>query len=250
MENFTIKSKIISGSVTKTDDESSSNIEINIKIHEDIDPDCVVRAYFADKDTKEVRGIGVVDNFGHLAVRVNPQICTDTIIFGIKNTITDKVDYVGYAYQNEEWTLEDNTPVDNAKKILERIKSSHSAKLSDVQNDIFNEINENLKNYSPLDNDSETGFTLYKISDFKPVSSISAVKYAMFERGAMYSFDKFGHYIFGINENKILIAFASDNEANPLVHMDSLCTKLNIGEAVYFSVIIELADDGQYFIKD
>ena len=54
MENFTIKSKIISGSVTKTDDESSSNIEINIKIHEDIDPDCVVRAYFADKDTKEV----------------------------------------------------------------------------------------------------------------------------------------------------------------------------------------------------
>ena len=72
----------------------------------------------------------------------------------------------------------------------------------------------------------------------------------MFERGAMYSFDKFGHYIFGINGNKILIAFASDNEANPLVHMDSLCTKLNIGEAVYFSVIIELADDGQYFIKD
>ena len=97
-ENFSIKSKIISGTVTKTDCENGANIVIDIKIHGDISPDCVVRAYFAERDTKELKPVGIVDNFGHLAVFMQNSDCTDTVVFGIKNTITDKVDYVGYAY--------------------------------------------------------------------------------------------------------------------------------------------------------
>lgn len=37
-ENFSIKSKIISGTVTKTDCENGANIVIDIKIHGDISP--------------------------------------------------------------------------------------------------------------------------------------------------------------------------------------------------------------------
>lgn len=248
-ENFNIKSKIISGTVTKTDCENGTNIGIDIKIHGDISPDCVVRAYFAERDTKDLKPIGIVDNFGHLAVFMQTSDCTDTVVFGIKNTITDKVDYVGYAYSGDEWTLDDEPAIDNAKKILGDIKNGGNCITPEIRQKISDEISANLKDFEKTDIEFQN-FDMYKITVFKPILSISAVKFAMFERSAMYSFDKFGFYLFGFDGDKISIAFASENGENPLAHADNLCTHFTGGENEYFAVIIEFADDGQYFVKD
>ena len=150
-ENFSIKSKIISGTVTKTDCENGANIIIDIKIHGDISPDCVVRAYFAERDTKELKPVGIVDNFGHLTVFMQNSDCTDTVVFGIKNTITDKVDYVGYAYSGDEWTLDDEPAIDNAKKILGDIKNGGNCITPEIRKKISDEINENLKDFEKTD---------------------------------------------------------------------------------------------------
>lgn len=248
-ENFNIVSKIISGTVTKTDCENGANIEINIKIHGDISPDCVVRAYFAERDTKDLKPIGIVDNFGRLGAFMKNSDCTDTVVFGIKNTITEKVDYVGYAYSGEEWTLESEPAIDNAKKILSDIKNNGNHITPEIRKKISAEISANLKNFEKTDIKFQN-FDMYKITVFKPVLSISAVKFAMFERSAIYSFDNFGFYLFGIDGNKIAIAFASENGENPLFHADNLCTHFKDGETDFFAVIIELADDGQYFVKN
>ena len=248
-ESFKLKSEIISGSVEKEPCSGGINIEISIKIHTDIPPDCVVRAYFASRSTKELTPIGIVDNFGHLTAFIKDGFYTDTIVFGIKNTITDAVEYVGYAYLNGEWTLDGDPAVENAKKILDDIKQNCNHMTNEMKQNILDEINRNLEPYDEADINFQN-FKIYKITDFKPILSISAVKYAMFERSAMYSFDNFSHYLFGICENRILIAFKSENGENPILHMDTLCTEIKAEGALYFAVIIELADDGQYFVKD
>ncbi|UKI35403.1 MAG: hypothetical protein L6V93_14775 [Clostridiales bacterium] len=55
---------------------------------------------------------------------------------------------------------------------------------------------------------------------------------------------------FGVDGDKIAIAFASENGGNPsptrIISAHILpAAKMNI-----FAVIIEFADDGQYFVKD
>ncbi len=247
--NYLIKSDFLGGSVVLCD----NNIEINVKIYGSIDSDSVIRAYFANKDTKEIKSIGIIDNFGNLSKKVDYSIITDTIVFILKNTLTDQKETVGYAYLENEWKLDDNNAIDNAKKILEDIKSeciNTEIEPDLAYKNIFDEINENLKNYKIFEKNILGEFDVYKICDFKPISGISAVKYAMFEKNAIYSFDYFSHYLFGIKDKKIIVAFASQNGVNPLAHLNDLCTQFECDKLTYFAVIIELCDDGQYFIKD
>ena len=248
-ENFDIDSKIISGTVAKRSCENGAKIEINIKIHGDISPDCVVRAYFAEEDAKNLKPIGIVDNFGHLSAFVSLSDCTDTVVFGIKNTLTDSIDYVGYAYLNGGAAAKTEPAIDNAKKILGDIKSGGNRITPEMRQNFEDEMRENLSDFEKT-NITFQNFEIYKITVFKPILNISAVKFAMFERSVLYSFDKFGFYLFGIDSGKIAIAFASENGKNPLAHADNLCTRFEYDGTQYFAVIIELADDGQYFTKD
>lgn len=252
-KNFSIKSNFLGGSVLLHQNDISSDVEINVKIYGYLDADSVIRAYFASKDTKEIKSIGIIDNFGNLSKKVDKNICTDTIVFILKNTLTDKTETIGYAYNGDEWTLEDESAIENAKKLLDEIKSDCIDKDVDfdsVSENIFREIKENLKNYDLIKSNVLDEFDVYKITDFKPISNISSVKYAMFEKRPIYSFDLFSHYLFGISDKKILLAFASENEINPIIHLNDLCTQFKLDDFTYFCVIIELSDDGQYFIKD
>ena len=252
-KNYYIKSDFLGGSVLLCDNTSYTEIEINVKIFGFIDSDSVIRVYFADRETKDLKSIGIIDNFGNLSKKADKNIVTDTIVFILKNTVTEKISIIGYAYFQDEWTLEDSSPIENAKKILDEIKSDKTNRNIDfdtVLKNITNENKENLKNYKAIKTEVLEEFDIYKITDFKPVSSISSVKYAMFEKNTIYSFDLFSHYLFGINKNNLLVAFASQNGINPILHLNDLCKKTIINNTEYFYVIIELSEDGQYFIKE
>lgn len=252
-KSYLIKSDFLGGNVFITEDDTGCDVQIDVKIYGNLDADSVIRAYFASKDTKEIKSIGIIDNFGSLSKKADPSIVTDTIVFILKNTLTDKKETVGYAYYENEWTLEENNAVDNAKKVLDEIKSdcvNDEVDTDLAHKNILDEINRNLKDYGVFQKNILDEFDVYKICDFRPMSSISSVKYTMFEKNAIYSFDYFSHYLFGINGKKILIAFASQNGINPLMHLSDLCTQFECDNLTYYAVIIELCDDGQYFIKD
>ncbi|UKI35402.1 MAG: hypothetical protein L6V93_14770 [Clostridiales bacterium] len=107
-----------------------------------------MRAYFAERDTKELKPVGIVDNFGHLTVFMQKfRLHRATVVFRHKNTITDKVDYVGYAYSGDEWTLDDEPAIDNAKKILSDIKNGGNCITPEIRKKISDEINEKFKGF-------------------------------------------------------------------------------------------------------
>lgn len=253
IKNYSIKSTFLSGSVIVYENTLDAKIEIDIKIFGFIDSDSVIKVYFENQDTKELKSIGIIDNFGHLAKAFDKSILTDSIVFVLKNTVSENKEKIAYAFWEEELFSEKNSPIENAKKILDEIKETKTNPDIDFDNvlkNITNEIKENLKNYKFIKCDEMKNFDIYKITDFKPISNISSVKYTMFEKSAIYSFDFFSHYLFGINKNKIFIAFASNNNLNPLSHLNDLTTLITIDNINYFYIIIELLCDGQYFIKE
>lgn len=253
IKNYCIKSNFLNGSAIVYENQYEAKIEIDVKIFGFIDSDSVIKVYFENKDTKELKSIGIIDNFGHLTKTFDKSILTDTIVFVLKNTISETKEKIAYGYFEDELLSQKTSPIENAKKILDEIKQTKTNTDIDFDNvlkNITNEIKENIKNYKLIKCSEIKDFDIYKITDFKPMSNISSVKYTMFEKSAIYSFDFCSHYLFGIKENKLFIAFASNNGLNPLSHLNDLTTYITINNLTYYYVIIELLCDGQYFIKE
>ena len=50
-------------------------------------------------------------------------------------------------------------------------------------------------------------------------------------------------------DNFISIAVPSDNNTNPMQHIKEMCSQIKSGDVNYYYVIIELSEEGQFFVK-
>lgn len=215
--------EFISGSVSA--DFDNTLFEISFTPLKPISKSQVYRAYFLDTNSNNLISIGVIETTPESGfLKVKNDFWKSTVVIMLKDTETENLKYVASAFFDTAWDVKGY--LDPSEKNLELIK-------------ICKKINEELKFYEKKD-------SFFKITNFKPVSSLSAVKYALYEKSVMYSFDKYGYYLFSFEKNIITIGIIPVSDENPLKHLEEFSFLKN---GIYY-VKIMLDDDGQYFIKD
>ncbi len=216
-----INNEYISGNVK----QSGIFYEISFTVLKNIKSHYVYRAYFLEKHSTNLINIGVIEINGQNGLlKFKCDYGKDTVVIFIKDTYTEKLTFITCAFFEESW---------NVKGYLDG---------SDIHlkiNSIFSDINLALSKYEKTDD----GY--YKITDFSPLTELSSVKCALFERNVNYAFDKHGYYLFKIDNNVITIGIKPIERENPFLHLNDFSYT---EDGIYYTKIA-LEEDGQYFIK-
>lgn len=200
--------------------------EISFELLKTLKPHCVYRAYFLEVHSTNLINIGVIEINGKNGFsKFKCDFGKDTVVIFIKDTYTEKLTFVTCAFFEEKW---------NVKGYLDG---------SDIHlkiNSIFSDINTALTKYEKTDN----GF--YKITDFTPLTELSAVKCALFSRDVIYAFFKHGYYLFKLENNIITLGIKPIENKNPFLHLSDF----SYFENEIYCIKIALEEDGQYFIEN
>ena len=209
--------EFIQGNIQKNDDM----YEISFILLKEIDCDTVYRAYFLESYSNNLISIGVIETSGRTGfLKIKCDYGKDTVVIMKKDTKNCETTYITAAFFGETW---------NVQGFLNGEKTELYQTLNRIKNE--------LTGYRKCDD----GF--YKITDFVPIGNLSAVKCVIFEKYVNYSFNKFGFYLFRLENNEITIGVNGLEGINPLEHIKDFCTENN---GIYYTKII-LEEDGQYF---
>lgn len=182
----------------------------------------VYRAYFAHKNSSNLTSIGVVNIIGNNALlKATVKNSTDTVVIMQKDTKSNDLTFTASAFFGEKWDVESFFSDNHIRKILSL-------------------LNKQIENYKK----DENGF--YLVTNFTALGNLSSIKYVLFEKDVNYSFDKYGHYLFKIENNIITIGIKKTDDKTAFFHIKDFCTE----EDGVFYVKIALENDGQYFLTD
>lgn len=237
--------------------EDFTDIDINGNIRFTLDKNQVMKAYLINEDLSEIN-LGVIRiNYDRLSLKKRipaNSFAPKTILITKKDTSTEEECTVLTEYLSDDSIPDKSqkisyTPISHAKKILETIKNASESNDQGIsKRNCINLLKRNLENMKSIPHSFRMFDTFYIIEQYQPIVNLSAIKFVMSESLCTYSFFETGHYLMAINENIILIAFRSFNGQNPLEHLEDLSLSFEISSETYFGVMIELSDEGQYFI--
>ncbi len=251
----------ISGNVKSSFDDINITVNISLTLTQPLDDIHVLRAFFVYKDMKYT-SIGVMDmNYtrAYLLKTVPlPAPFPHGICIAKKNCNTDTIECVLSAYFDDIFDTSDifsdkkeplNTPVDNARNILDSIKNATATCDHGIsKNNCISKIKSELISKESISKSIPHFKTLCKIYEFSPLVNLSALKYAMFDGRCAYSFYTFGYYLCAFEDNRLLIAFPQTEKTNPFYHIEEVSFSFCIDDITYYAVMIELTDEGQYFV--
>lgn len=251
----------ISGNIKVSCQSENMTVNISLTLTQPMDDIHVLRAFFVYKDMKYT-SIGVADTNYTQASLIKTVPLPIPFPHGIcvakKNCNTDTMECVLSAYFDDIFDTSDifsakkdplTTPVDNARNILDSIKNARATYDHGIsKNNCISKIKSELKSRESINKSIPRFKTLYKIYEFIPLVNLSALKYAMFDGRCAYSFYTFGYYLCAFEDNRLLIAFQQTEKTNPFYHIEEVSFSFCIDDITYYAVMIELTDEGQYFV--
>lgn len=276
-----ITTNIKHGTCIVTDDEK---IELSFDIYQNPDEDLVYKACVCsiENDFSTINLGTIMTKNSTCSLSGNKSFDTDNsvIVIYLKNTKTSEVTFEGYCVLNDkpvldikatendagmfnvecvfeydETSTDDEDSLDNAEKVLDDYKELHPPSDASMQinKKYFHKILSELENFEPFVWGNNE-FSWYKITTFTVPGNLSSVKYVLFDTLSINAFDTHKHYLFGINkesdDESYYIAIALPSKANPINHLNDYANKIPYNENYdYFVAYIELAPDGQYFLK-
>lgn len=159
-------------------------------------------------------------------------------------------------FQEDEVYEEDTSPLDTAQNALDDYTKMHppSDTTLGINKKYYEKLLSELKCFEAFSWD-EDNFNWFKIDAFTVPSNLSSIKYVLFDTLSINAFDTHKHYLFGVKNadntnDSFYIAVALPAASNPLPHLNGYFKKIPYNENYdYYTVYIELAPDGQYFLS-
>lgn len=238
-----------------------SDIDIRGSIRFVLDKNEVLKAYIINDDMSKTN-LGVI-NVEYDSLCLKKRIVTkDTYPRGIiitkKDTVTEKEDTVIKGSFCDDFTFDDlyrdctdenQSPLNNARNILSKIKNASETKDQGIsKRNCINMIEHNLEKMEYINHNFRMFERFYRVEKFFPIVNLSSLKYVMSEGLCSLSFFETGYYYVSLRENILLIAFKEYNGQNPIYHIKDFSFPIEISSERFFGTMIELADEGQYFI--
>ena len=276
-----ITTNIKHGTCIVADDEK---IELSFDIYHSPDDDIVYKACVCsmgnDFPTINLGTVMTKNSACHLSGNISFDTDNSVIVIYLKNTRTAEITFEGYCVLNDKPVLDikatkndagmfnvecvfddyetsdDNAvSLENAQKMLDDYKELHppSDTTMQINKKYFHKILSELEKFKTFSwSDSE--FNWYKIDTFIVPGNLSSIKYVLFDTLSINAFDTHKHYLFGVkkenDDDSYYIAIALPSKANPINHLNDFASKIPYSENFdYFVAYIELAPDGQYFLK-
>lgn len=146
---------------------------------------------------------------------------------------------------NSEQAPQPDTPMDRARQILDKRKSTSPIGNTDIYANEFRTVSEK---YDTVTLKGAEDYKWYKITGTKSISKLSAVAHALSNRNAISALEQSGHYLAGICKNDfhhIAIAIPACRHICPMPQLSDCCEYVD----GYHIAGIFLAKDGQYFEK-
>lgn len=230
-----------------------ADIDIKGCIRFALDKNEVMKAYVISEDLSETN-LGVIRiDYDSLYLKKRIQTYNSIpkgILITKKDTLTEKETDITRGWFSDDFNPDKvSDPINNAKKILETIKNASESNDQGIsKRNCIKLLKRNLKGMKSIQHTFRMFDTFYIIENFLPAVNLSAIKFVMSEGLCVRSFFETGHYLMAMRENIILIAFRAFNGQNPIEHIKDFSFSLEIASDTYFGVMIELADEGQYFI--
>lgn len=275
-----ITTNIKHGTCIVTGDEK---LELSFDIYQNPDEDLVYKACVCSiKNDFPTINLGTVmtkNSACHLSGNISFDTDNSVIVIYLKNTKTSEVTFEGYCVLNDtpvidiraiendagmfnvecvfedKASADDEGSLDNAEKVLDDYKELHppSDTNLNINKKYFHKILSELEKFKTFSwSDSE--FNWYKIDTFIVPGNLSSIKYVLFDTLSINAFDTHKHYLFGVkkecDDDSYYIAIALPSKANPINHLNDYAKKIPHNENYdYYVAYIELAPDGQYFLK-
>ncbi len=263
------------------------NINIKLDIYSAPDKDNVYKASACSIDNSfspvNLGTFMTETNSCHLVSTTPPDTQNTVIVVYLKDTKTQYITVQSYCVLNDNpiadisvreneagdfevlCTFEDEdeethddctSPLENAKNILDDYATIHppSDTSLKINEKYYHKLMTELEDFEPF-LWSEDTFKWYKITSFTIPSNLSSVKYVLFDTLSINAFDTHKHYLFGVksanpSDESYYIAVALPSVSNPLSHLNGYFKKISYNEDYdYYTVFIELAPDGQYFLE-
>lgn len=234
-----------------------TDIEINGNISFALEKSEVIKAYIINGDMSE-SNLGVIkidyDRL-YLKKRIHTkESLPKGILITKKDTSTEAEADIIRGWFDDDFSTGEKAddipdPINHAGQILCTIKNASESKDQGIsKRNCINLLKRNLEGVKSIHHTFRMFDTFYIIENFLPVVNLSAIKYVMSEGLCVHSFFEANHYLMAMRENIILLAFRAFNGQNPINHIKDFTFSLEITSETYFGVMIELADEGQYFI--
>ncbi len=253
---------ILSAGATLLSDDDCTDISIFGKLHISLNKNEVLKAALIYEGHKK-ENLGVINiNFGSMVLRKKLDASTcfpQGICITQKNTDTEEEICIAWGGFTEDFCMEDlsyiyttknPTPLSTARNLLEEIKNALETNDRGIsKRNCINAVKRNLKDLPEEKHSFRMFDTFYRVETFCPVVNLSALKYLMIEGLCTYSFYEAGHYYLSLNNNLLLVAFREYNNHNPLHHLKDISFSFEINCHTYYGAIIELSDEGQYFVN-
>lgn len=215
-----------SGSILR--DTETDFFEISISLLKPVVNPFVLRAYFLDCESTNLINMGIIETSGEKGfLKVKNSLSKDTVVIMMKNAETGDLKYISSAFFKDEW---------NVFGYL-----NHS-----VQNTNLYKIKKKIKEEIRFYQKYEENTSFYKVTDFRAIANLSSVKCILFEKSVMYSFDKYGFYLFSLDKDTVTVGVLPVNDENPLVHIKDFSS---LEKGIYCAKVT-LCEDGQYFVEN
>lgn len=238
-----------------------TDVELKGNISFILSPREVLKAYAVNEDGSKIN-IGVV-KADFSSINARKRIYTINSIpkeirITRKNTDTEEEKIIaGGSCSDDNQTDTEaaagfkNTPdtLKRTEALLTEIKNASETNDRGIsKRNCIDIIKQRLEGKKKLDHTFRMFDTFYISQDFFPIAELSSLKFVMSGGLCTYSFFEKGHYYISLKENFILIAFGEYNGQNPMYHIKDFSSPIKITDEIYYGVIIELADEGQYFV--
>ena len=247
---------LVSATVNLFKNDDKLYVSVRGKINFSLNEKEVIKGFLISCDNQKIN-LGVIDvNYTNIDFikelpSATPEIQSIHIIR--KDTYTEEEECIAKGdFQKETHTpnLPDDATLKNASAILDNIKNALETNDRGIsKRNCINAINKNLRNFPSFPHKFRMFDTFFECDTFTPIIDLSSVKHLMFEKLCAYSFHEAGHYLISTKNNLLIIAFREYNNHNPLSHMGELSFGFDINSHTYYGAIIELDDEGQYFIN-
>ena len=230
-----------------------TNTEIKGNINTVLSNEEVLKAYLTNSDSSKIN-LGVMDiSFGSVSLTKKVLLAGSTpqkICITKKNTSTQEEKIIAKGSFIETNLCEDNySPLNKAQDILDKIKNASETNDQGIsKRNCINIIKRNLSSMKSFNHTYRIFDRIYISETFSPVSDLSSLKFVMSGGLCACSFFETGHYYLSFRDNYLLIAFREYNGQNPLCHIGDFSSPIRIDSHIYHGVMIELADEGQYFV--